>query len=189
MAATSGCKYSGTSGTNITSSARAATSSSPSHAMAITGPPRALISSRLLITLSNTAPRGMQKHGRRIGVHQGDRAMLHFCRRVTFRMDVADLLELERPFQRHGVKCTAGPGRGNCWPGNSFSAISRTASWQASVRSDPSGMACSCWIIRSPGRLDRWRIRPEVKRQHNQDVTWEVNALVLATPISGPACR
>ena len=37
---------------------------------------------------------------RRLLIDQGDRAMFHFRSRIAFRMDVADFLEFQGPFQR-----------------------------------------------------------------------------------------
>ena len=36
-------------------------------------------------------------------VNQGDRAVLHLARRVSFGMDVGDFLELERPLERDRI--------------------------------------------------------------------------------------
>lgn len=44
-----------------------------------------------------------QQLHRHPGIQQGDRAMLHLTRRVTLRVDVADLLELQRPLQSDRV--------------------------------------------------------------------------------------
>ena len=69
---------------------------SPSPTTAITGPPRALISWRLAITLSYTWPCGMRKT---LGVCSSTSAIgpvLHLGRRIALRMDVADLLEFQR---------------------------------------------------------------------------------------------
>mgnify|MGYP000125909232 CR=1 FL=1 len=35
-------------------------------------------------------------------VNQGDRTVLHFCSRITLRVDVGDLLQLQGPFQGYG---------------------------------------------------------------------------------------
>ncbi len=37
---------------------------------------------------------------RRLGIDERDRSVFHFRGRVAFRVDVADFLELERPFER-----------------------------------------------------------------------------------------
>jgi len=44
-------------------------------------------------------------------------------------------------------------------------------------------------MIRWPWPADRWRVRPKYSASIVSTATCEVNALVLATPTSGPACR
>ena len=97
-----GWKYSGTSGTGITSSATAATSRSPSLQTAMTGPRRALISCMFDMTLSKTLPRGTRNTLGRVLVHQRDRPVLHLGGRIALGVDVADFLELERPSSAAG---------------------------------------------------------------------------------------
>jgi hypothetical protein len=46
---------------------------------------------------------GRHRHHRHLVGHQGQRAVLEFTGRVGLGVDVADLLELERTFQRNGV--------------------------------------------------------------------------------------
>ena len=98
---------------------------SPSLAMAITGPPRALISSMLLITLSIHGPLRHDEHARRVLVDQRDRPVLHLGGRVALGVDVADFLELQRPFERDRESCTAGRGTGSCCTRRTSPAIRR----------------------------------------------------------------
>ena len=46
---------------------------------------------------------GNQSHGRKRGINQRDGTVLHFARGVAFRVDVGNLLELQRPFERNRV--------------------------------------------------------------------------------------
>ena len=80
-----------------------ASSSSPSVPTAMTGPWRARTSSMLLSVLACSGPRGATKTHGVSRIDQGDRAVLHLGGRVALGVDVADLLELQGPFQRDGV--------------------------------------------------------------------------------------
>ena len=62
------------------------------------------------------APRGDEDAGG-LGVDQGERAVLHLGGRVALGVDVADLLELQRPFQGDrevevAAEVQHAPGRG-----------------------------------------------------------------------------
>ena len=48
-------------------------------------------------------PARQQEHRRRVRIDQGDRAVLHLGGRIALGVDVADLLQLQRPLQRHRV--------------------------------------------------------------------------------------
>ena len=68
----------------------------------MTGPPRALISSMLLMFLSYIASRGTTKSGE-IGRNQGDGPVLHFAGGIAFGVDVGDFLELQGALEGDGV--------------------------------------------------------------------------------------
>ena len=72
----------------------------PSSATAMTIPSRAFTSSMLPHIFSCVGPTGAMTTTGMLLVDERDRAVLHLARRVALRMDVGDLLELERALQR-----------------------------------------------------------------------------------------
>ena len=134
------------------------------------------------------AARGDEDAGR-LAVHQRDRAVLHLGRRVALGVDVADLLELQRPFERDREVEVAAQVEG------------------ASRRRDPGRglvdqrLGLEDLAEQVGDRLDRLEHgQPVREREVPQPAemqapacvstaTWAENALVLATPTSGPAWR
>ena len=76
---------------------------SPSVPTAMIRPFRALTSSTLLSVFECSEPLGATKTQGVACVDQRDRAVLHLGGRIALGVDVADLLELERPFERDRV--------------------------------------------------------------------------------------
>ena len=66
-------------------------------------PPRAATSCMLETVFSNTASRGAMTIHRHRLVDQRDRPVLEFARRVAFGVDVAQLLQFQRAFERERI--------------------------------------------------------------------------------------
>ena len=73
---------------------------SPSVPTVMIVPLRALTSSRLLSVLACNDPRGATKTHGRLAIDECDRPVFHLGRRIAFGVNIADLLELERPLER-----------------------------------------------------------------------------------------
>ena len=65
-------------------------------------PSRARTSSMLLRVLAWSEPAGRDEDAGGLAIDQGDRPVLHLGGRIALGVDVADLLELQRPFERDG---------------------------------------------------------------------------------------
>ena len=167
----------------------APSSSSPSVPTAMTGPRRARTSSMLLRVLACSGPRGATKTLGVSRVDQGDRAVLHLGRRVALGVDVADLLELQGPFQGDRDNGGRGRGTGRSAPARSARRPRRSPARSPGRRPIASGTASIASTTARPSVNDRWRSRPRWRASRVRTITWAENALVLATPTSGPACR
>ena len=77
--------------------------SSPSVVIAITEPPRAFTSWTLPTIFSNTWSSGAMRHHRHVLVDERDRPVLHLAGGIALGVDVGDLLELERAFERDRI--------------------------------------------------------------------------------------
>ena len=91
------------SGTKHTSVASRSIWASPSVATAMTRASRALPSMRLLISFSYTADRVATATSGTVRIEERDGAVLELARGVTLGVEVADLLDLERAFERRRV--------------------------------------------------------------------------------------
>ena len=69
----------------------------------MTDPPRALASWMLPIIFSNTWSCGAIVDDRHLLVDERDRAVLHLAGRIALGVDVGDLLQLQRPFERDRI--------------------------------------------------------------------------------------
>ena len=69
----------------------------------MTEPPRAFTSCMLPIIFSNTASCGASADDRHPLVDERDRAVLHLAGRIAFGVDVGNLLQLQRAFERDGI--------------------------------------------------------------------------------------
>ena len=129
-----------------------------------------------------------RNHDHRHGlVDERDRPMLELAGGIAFGMDVRNFLELERTFQRDR-KARAPTEIENvarlseilrelsiCGSSVSAAAIKRGTSIRARTR------FCS-------SASDMWpRARPAAMARQASALSWQVNAFVDATPISGPA--
>ncbi len=131
---------------------------------------------------------GGREHDHRHGViDQRDRAMLEFSGRVAFGVNIGQLLELERTFHRQREGGAA--------------AKVKNAAARATSRATGSIFASFCITAAIwPGAADQFgdEVALLLEAQHaagaasarsetGEDASWQVKALVEATPISGPA--
>ena len=129
----------------------------------MTGPRRARTSSTLLSVLACSEPRGATKTQGVSRVDQGDRAVLHLGGRVALGVDVADLLELQRPFERDrevevAAEVEGAPGRGDPLGGLDRSARScRTSPISVGDRLDriDDGQAVGEREVPEPAQVER----------------------------------
>ena len=129
-----------------------------------------------------------EKHDRHPVVDQRDRPMLHFARRIAFGVDVRNLLQLQRAFERDRVVDSAAQVE------------------EVGPVVEPAGDLLDCRgelqrLLEQLGQLQQ-RVDVRLRRlggQHAARLTetspsrysatsCDVKALVDATPISGPAC-
>ena len=90
-----------------------------------------------------------QQHARRVLVDQGDRAVLHFGRRIALGMDVADFLELQRALERGGeIELPAQVEEVLAFA--YLPAMRRTSSLVSKAARTLSGNSCNCSMIRMP---------------------------------------
>jgi hypothetical protein len=115
--------------------------------------------------------------------------MLHLARRIAFGVNVGNFLELQRAFQRNREVNAAAQDKGNPSRGKASSPDRRRSpSWLSTASSFARKLhqllhqATAILLVQSFPHL------PQVHRQDKQRRELEVNALVDATPISGPAC-
>ncbi len=128
-------------------------------------------------------------HHRQIFVDQRVRAVLHLARGIAFGVDVGNFLQLQRAFERDGVMNAASQEKkivgamiflgevfGLLLAGKQRFQLGRNARQfveQLASTSSASIVPRTC---------------PRYTANRNSAVNCAVNALVEATPISGPAC-
>ena len=132
--------------------------------------------------------RGQHDHGQLL-VDQRVGAMLHLARGIAFGVDVGDLLQLERAFERDGEMDAAAEEEkvGGAEKLAAQFLVVRV------VREDGFELSRGCAAAPAPGsarwlRPSRSRTWPRYMARMKSAVNWPVKALVEATPISGPAC-
>ena len=151
-------------------------------------PPRAATSCMLDTVFSNT-PVVRRDHDHRHGlVDQRDRPVLELARGIALGVDVGDFLELQRAFERDRVSWCRGRDRARRCISRDRARAPRSA---ARARAPPpcgaaprSARAPDC---ARPFRESMPRARPAAIARQASAASWQVNALVEATPISGPA--
>ena len=124
-------------------------------------------------------------------VDERDGPVLHLAGRIALGVDVRDLLQLERAFERDRIVDAAAEVEKVACGCGSAPAILRSASTVCStVRAASAAAAdprCACArslfarACRAPGR--------DTCASRCSATSWRVNALVDATPISGPGVR
>ena len=130
---------------------------------------------------------GRDDDDRHVRVDQRDRPVLQLAGRVALGMDVAQLLQLQRALQRERIPCAAaevedvprmGDGARELFAaGSSLSASARRPGAATSSARSSASFASSI----SPRALASPMASAAIV------ASWQVNALVEATPISGPA--
>ena len=144
----------------------------------------------LLMTLSYWLPVRGDEHDRHAFVDQRDRPVLHLGGGHALGVDVADFLELQRAFERDRDSDTRGRGTASSRGRQNFSAMSRicvallehaSRSARGSLHSAVDHLLALAWLMNLR--------RPRKSASIVSTTHWQVKALVMATPISGPACR
>ncbi len=122
-------------------------------------------------------------------VDQGQRAVLELAGRVGFGVDVADFLELERPFQRDRVVQAAAQEQRVVLLGEAArpSWTSCGSSASTGLQAPPAGGAWPSRWSASCAALERPLAWPAPGSAGTAPASWVVKALVEATPISAPA--
>ena len=121
-------------------------------------------------------------------VDQRDRAVLHLARGIAFGVDVADFLELQRAFQRQRIIRAAAEiehvarRRDEVRHGRDVVVMAeRGVQRRRALRCRWATISCSS------SRVIRPLARARLAASAASTASWQVKALVEATPISGPA--
>ena len=170
------------------SSATAASSAAWGSPIRMIRPPRAATSCMLETVFSNTRVARREHDDRHRLVDQRDRPMLQFARRIAFGVDVGEFLQLQRALERERI-------------GGAAAEIEHVAGARELVRDlldlrlqlqrlgeqarRRDQLADQRALLRL-ARTRRARARGSIARQAIA-ASWQVKALVEATPISGPA--
>ena len=155
----------------------------------MTEPPRAFTSCMLPIIFSNTWSCGAIATTGMLLVDQRDRTVLHFAGRIALGVDVRNLLQLQRAFERDRIVDAAAEKQ-------EVGAVVEPAGDLLDLRRELQRLLEQLRQLqqRVDVRLRRRRRRasprtwPSCSASRYSATSCEVNALVDATPISGPAC-
>ena len=170
--------------------------SSPRVAIAITDPPRMASPHCILpiIYLRRRRRRGaIWRHDGHLLVDQGDGAVLHLAGGITLGVDVGNLLQLQCAFERNRVVDAATRDRVKSVRVWNRDATSSTSGAIFSVCSNSRGSWRKRVYVRpvwTPhgGQWRRALLARSRSPSRSSATSCDVNALVDATPISGPAC-
>jgi hypothetical protein len=129
---------------------------------------------------------GRDNDDRHVLVDQGDGPVLELAGSIAFGVNVGDFLEFERPFERNRK---AGPAA-EIEDVPAFGEIARCSIWGSSASASAIKRGTSIkarTILRSSCSDSTPRARPAATARQASTASWQVKALVEATPISGPA--